>query len=314
MEAGPWYNQNWLIASVTLLGATATLIGSLLLWRQLIELNRKNRFDILQFAATKMQYRFGTLASSVAVKEERFAAASRDQNGRLRQALAFLYRRKLQDITDYRLAQIDRRPMSNYERFYALKDRFRAAVGALPESVRVCQSPSDYLACLCTRIQVVSCLSEPERRDDFELVRIFVNNVNDVAEMIEEGLIDRRSFFGRYHLALIREIYIAEPYIYYLNLHGRSGRWGMRVLRMGEMARAFNDINPIHRSPVYFVDDAQFGCIYRAPCGRVLILKKIMWRVRHVLGLYPSITTKSKAAQNRLVRKVSAELAHGART
>lgn len=308
MGAAPWFNENWVIALVTLMGATATFLGSLLLWRQLIELNRKNRFDILQFAAIKMQHRFGATTPQNSSQPISMPTQRKGIPTGFAHALTILRSVSGQTLNDARFQRPGEVKRTNYEKFYALKNRFRDVVASLPEDTRISRTSVDYVACLCDRIKVVSQLPKDTRRSDMMLIREFVNSVNDVAEMIEEGLIDKRSFFGRYHLAIIREVYIAEPYIYFVNLYGKSGRWGMRVLRAGEIAREFNDINPIHRAPVYYPDDPSFGCIYRSPCGRFLSVTKCIWWMRHSLGLYPSINSRSKVKQNALLRRVAAQL------
>jgi hypothetical protein len=277
MAADQWFNQNWVLAAATLL---AGLVGVLVLLRQLRALNQKNKFDLLQFAANRMSQRFGY--ASVATKHS-------------------LWTRMLEGLWPKSDNDGEWSSVYGRERYYALKRRFRDTVATLPEDTRGCR---------VARVAIVCGQSEPARQSDFHSIRQFVNAVNDVAEMIEEGLADVGTFLAKYHLSLIREVYIAEPYIYYYNLYSKSGRWGMRVLRLGEMARQYNDISPIHRQPVFFTDDLGFGCIYGAPGGRLLRLRKCVWFARNLLSLYPSLTSRSKGQQSRFLEKARHELEH----
>ncbi len=192
--------------------------------------------------------------------------------------------------------------------FYELKNRFRETVQEMPDHIRECRGEFNYVNCLVRRIAIVCAMSSAERERDFAIIRYYVNIVNDVAEMVEERLVDAGSFLGKYHLNLIREVYIAEPYIYHFNLFGYSGRWAMRVLRIGEMAREFNDMNPIHRKPVFYNDDVGFGCIYGAPEGRFLRARNLVGFLRNRFGHYPQLSSRSKRRQNRLLEKVRAQV------
>src|SRR5207302_4786002 len=109
--------------------------------------------------------------------------------------------------------------LSGQHRFYAIKGRFRTVVKELSGG----RGDSHSLACLIPRIWAVRSLPDAERKADIAIIRPFINAVNDVAEMIEEGLVDVGTFLGKYHLALIREVFIAEPYIYYRNLYTSEG-------------------------------------------------------------------------------------------
>lgn len=269
MDIQPWYNETWIVALATTFGGVATVLGVLVLLRQLKALNRKNEFDVLQIVGERMDRRFGRLAG---------AETSGDQ-----------------------IATPD-------SPLYALRSRFRedAQHSAIPTD-RLGQQ-DNHISSLPHRIAVVRDLQEPARREDFAIVRQYVNRMNDVSEMIEERLIDVRSFLGKYHLAIIREIYLAEPYIYYQNLYGQAGRWGIRVLCLGAAARQFNDVNPIHRAAVFFADDPEFGCVYRAPTGRILWLRNHWWSMLYRFGWTPTITRSSMSRQRRLLEAIGTKV------
>lgn len=250
MAADPWFNQNWFIAAASLLVGA---FGGLVLLSQLRALNQKNKFDLLQFVAGRMSQRFGE--GEVPPRRGFFEKLVRVLSSKSEDEIPL------------------RRPASGLQGYYSLKRRFRE-VRNLPANTRGCRGERAYLTCLVARIGMVRDIPQRARQADFVQVRQYVNAVNDVAEMIEEGLVDIGTFLSKYHLSLIREVYIAEPYIYHYNVFSQSGRWAMRVLRLGEMARQFNDISPIHRQPVFFTDDLEFECIYDAPGGRLLWVRK----------------------------------------
>ena len=285
MATEEWFNQNWVIAGATLSGA---LFAGLVLLRQLTALNRKNKFDLLQYVAKRMSQRFDPPVSPETRRHRKRRPSSRS----------------------VRESSGDGRPdlVATGKKFYALKNRFRGVISTLPEEVRNCRGHGNHLRCLAARIAVIRDLPRSVRQEDFETIRQYVNAVNDVAEMVEAGLVDVGYFLGKYHLALVREVYIAEPYICYLNLYTSSGRWGMRVLRVGEMARNYNDISPIHRQPIFFRDDVEFGPIYGALSGRLVRAKKCLWFVQGRLSLYPSLNARSKRRQTRFLDLVRREL------
>src|SRR5947209_14829774 len=86
------------------------------------------------------------------------------------------------------------------------------------------------------RIAAVRHLPPEVREADIALVTGLVNALNDLAELVDLKFLDAPSILSKYHLAIAREVFIAEPYIYHEVLFSDRGRWGLRVLRLGEMA------------------------------------------------------------------------------
>lgn len=194
------------------------------------------------------------------------------------------------------------------DRFYGLRRRFEGTREGNEGAPEPKWGSTAYRERLIARIEMVAALTPDERDKDFTVVSSFVNTINDFAELIDFRFLEAQRVLSKYHLAIAREIFLAEPYIYYKCLPPQSGRWGFRVLQLGEMARRYNDINPIHRRPIYFMEhdqpDISFGAIYPAPESPWLPLLKSFWAVRRRLG-YPSITERGKRRQERGVRKLA---------
>jgi hypothetical protein len=93
----------------------------------------------------------------------------------------------------------------------------------------------------------------PRIADDLRAMRRsveeYVNVLNEVAELYDADLIDRRLFLGKRHVALIQQAYCAEPYILWRN-SSYSGRWGLRLLSIGEEARAYHRKQVLQQSAV----------------------------------------------------------------
>jgi hypothetical protein len=247
-----WYDQNWLIA-------LATLLGAAIFYRQLRLMTRQNELDAL---------------------------------------------RRVKELFPTRFQAVE-----NRERFFDLRRRFAAAPTGQREPG---WGPAAYRRGLINRVSIVATLDPTLREQDFAAVTPYVNALNDFADLIDFGIIDPRRVLGKYHLALARELFIAEPYIHYKILYENSGRWGYRVLRLGEMARRYNDINPVHRRPIYLRDVDRSGgealLIYPAPTPGALMVLRPFWAIRRRLG-YPTITERSKRRQNRQMNRVRRQTA-----
>jgi hypothetical protein len=91
---------------------------------------------------------------------------------------------------------------------------------------------------------------DPTRNSDLAsalaLVEGYVNAVNDVVEMIEQGDLGLSWFLGKRHYAVLREIHVLEPFILWKTAHENNGRWGLRVLLLGAAARKFHWTNRLH--------------------------------------------------------------------
>jgi hypothetical protein len=164
-------------------------------------------------------------------------------------------------------------------------------------------SRSGYERALIARIRIVHTLREDMRREDFRHVKRLVDAYNYVAEKIDSRLFDATPTLGTYHIAIIRELFIAEPYIWHRMLFERPGRWGMRALRLGEMARSYNEMNPIHRRDVIFDGDKPYGTIL--PKTKPRKLRRAWWWIHVRVVGYPTITPRSKVAQNRLAERLA---------
>lgn len=96
-------------------------------------------------------------------------------------------------------------------------------------------------------------LTNAEIRDDLiqltEAVTGWVNQLNELAELYGEKIIDRRLLIGKVHVDLSRAVWYAEPYILWRNTT-HPGRWGLRLLAFGEEARQYHWTSPLQNSPV----------------------------------------------------------------
>lgn len=183
--------------------------------------------------------------------------------------------------------------------FYALRHRF-------PRETR---TSTDYQRSLVERVRVVRNLSEADYRADLKIVGRVVNVLNEVAEVVDNKYVDHHKLLARYHLLLLREVFIVEPYIIHEVVLQTRGRWGMRVLQLGGMARAYNDMNPVHRRSVYYLrhqsDDADYGPIHEPPnLQGIRRLKRAWWAMRRATMGYPSITERTKRRQNDMLDRL----------
>jgi hypothetical protein len=180
--------------------------------------------------------------------------------------------------------------------FYALRYKFGG------EENKHARNPSPsrrgYERALIARIKIVHDLDDEVRKEDFRLVTRLVNAYNYVGELVDSRLFKPTPILGTYHLAIVRELFIAEPYIWHRMLFEEDDRWGMRVLRFGEMARSYNEMNPIHRREVIFGNDKPYGAIL--PKATPSAFQRVWWWARIRAVGHPAITQRSKAAQNRL--------------
>lgn len=76
----------------------------------------------------------------------------------------------------------------------------------------------------------------------------FVSDLNDIAELVESRVMDPVAFLRKRHYAVMREVYVLEPYILWRSTRPGWGRWGMRVLALGASARAFHWTDSYHRT------------------------------------------------------------------
>lgn len=243
----PWFNQNWLIAVVTL--ANAAVVA-----RQLRSSNKRNQFDVLYMSGRHINERL-----------------SADQ-------------------------------VDGENAFYALRHHFTGP------AANPAWGTKPYYQSLLDRIVAVAQLDPAERAKDLQYIERVVNVWNDIAESVEFRFIDHQKILSKYHLTIIRDVFIIEPYVYQQVIFAERGRWGFRVLQLGEMARRYNDMNPVHRRGVYFLRskriDNNYGPIYASPDPTPFWLFSLLWRIRRRLRGYPRITERSKRRQNRQLSRI----------
>lgn len=146
--------------------------------------------------------------------------------------------------------QPPRRQMSEeYQRAWTLTSEQAAALQSIPEDVR------------SRAIRVIA-------------------RMNDVWQLVEDGLIDRRTFLGKYHVMVIQCCHLVEA-IRREEEARRGGNYGQRLLRMRQAAIMFNDASPKHRAvtikisrlqPVHFFlgGDQQQHAVPSVPEHRVI--------------------------------------------
>jgi hypothetical protein len=171
-----------------------------------------------------------------------------------------------------------------------------------------------YHRSLRERIVIVNKLSNAEREQCLDLIEPYVGRMNDLGELIHLGFVDPKAILSKIHLSIAREVFIAEPFIYREMIWGQRGRWGFRVLRLGEMARAYNDLNSIHREPIFFfnrrIRDDDYGPIYQHPPRNRRFKVRAFIRL-HMLG-YPTINKRVQRQQQQYLERLREELrAHG---
>lgn len=92
-----------------------------------------------------------------------------------------------------------------------------------------------------------------------------VNFLNEMAQLIEERLVDPRVYFSIWHSQSLRLTYVLESYIAWreAKLHGRYGR---RVLRLQRYAQRYNDVRAVHRyGSVDFTRGQVRYVVYKTP-------------------------------------------------
>jgi hypothetical protein len=83
----------------------------------------------------------------------------------------------------------------------------------------------------------------------------WVNRMNEVAELYEGNLVDRRRFVGKRSVAIVQQLFVAEPYILWRN-STISGRWGLRVLGLGAEARLYHWRSVLQKAAIQLREDA----------------------------------------------------------
>jgi hypothetical protein len=164
---------------------------------------------------------------------------------------------------------------------------------------------------------LLSKLSESDWLSDHKLISPVVNALSDLAFLCEVGVVPVKQVLSTYHLVVLREGWIIEPYIYYYTLEKNPGRWGMRALQLLQAARDYHDMNPIHGQVVYILDSESknltaLGMVWdkkpRAWLERVIL--RILW----VMGVIPSISERKKRTQHIHLEEIRRRFEHLKRT
>jgi hypothetical protein len=142
-------------------------------------------------------------------------------------------------------------------------------------------------------------LSEEVRRCGKRIIE----RLNDIGELVEDGFISPKVFFGKYHVMVIQCCYLVEA-IRREEENRRGGAYGQRLLRLRHRAIAYNNIVPKHRTAgikitqslpphlivgehTHIASDAPLTrerVIYRTPNPR--FSTRIVWTFRRWLSLY----------------------------
>jgi hypothetical protein len=136
-----------------------------------------------------------------------------------------------------------------------------------------------------------------------ECARRVIERLNDIGQLVEDGFIDRRVFFGKYHVMVIQSCHLVEA-IRREEEAQRGGNYGQRLLRMRHRAIMYNDIWPKHRAvPIritreqstrlFLGDEAPVHPVRLLPEQRVIyqsptptIVQRMIWALRRWLSWY----------------------------
>lgn len=120
--------------------------------------------------------------------------------------------------------------------------------------------------------------------EQLEIARHVIGRLNDIGELVEDGIIDRRVFLGKYHVMVIQCCHLVEA-IRRRDEGERGGNYGQRLLRMRHWAIAYNDISPKHRGvPITVTDGHTRRLVYRSPTSG--IWKRVGWTLKRWTGHY----------------------------
>lgn len=130
------------------------------------------------------------------------------------------------------------------------------------------------------QLQAVSRLNDDQR----ELARRVIGRLNDIGELIEDGLIDRQVFLGKYHVMLIQCCHMVEAVRQDEELK-RGGNYGQRLLRMRRWATTYNDIYPKHRAiPISVTNGREHRLVYQS--HDLSLLQQLAAFMRRCLAWY----------------------------
>jgi hypothetical protein len=124
-----------------------------------------------------------------------------------------------------------------------------------------------------------------------------IEKLNDIGQLVEDGFIDKRVFFGKYHVMVIQCCHLIEA-LRRDEEAKRGGNYGQRLLRMRHRATVYNDIWPKHRAIAIKITREEPSrlapgsgpvvpeqrVIYQSPDPT--LLRRIMWTARRWLSWY----------------------------
>lgn len=111
-----------------------------------------------------------------------------------------------------------------------------------------------------------------------------IGRLNDIGQLVDDRIIDRRIFLGKYHTMIIRCCHVLEAVR--RDEEARLGsNYGQRLLRMRQWATRYNDVVPKHRvHEIYVVQGSKRLVIYKS--SKPTIGCRIGWAIRRFLRLY----------------------------
>lgn len=120
--------------------------------------------------------------------------------------------------------------------------------------------------------------------DQRELAQRVIARLNDIGQLLEDGLVDRRVFLGKYHVMVLQCCHLVEA-VRREEERSRSGNYGQRLLRMRHWAARYNDICPKHRDvPVLIRSGEAQRKVYESP--EAGSWRRAAWAARRWFGWY----------------------------
>lgn len=121
----------------------------------------------------------------------------------------------------------------------------------------------------------------PDQRDR---ARHVIRRLNDIGQLIEDGIINRQMFLGKYHVMIIKCCHILEA-IRREDEYQRGGNYGQRLLRMRHWAVTYNNAMPKHRDKPIIITGGKTDCrVYKPPPST--FARELGWAVRRWLSWY----------------------------
>jgi hypothetical protein len=88
----------------------------------------------------------------------------------------------------------------------------------------------------------------------FKAAGHLVNRFNNVAQLIDTRVINERDFHGQTHPTVIVLAAKLDPFILVTSVY-RGYRWGMRIRRLGDGARTYWRLSPLHGARPFVSDE-----------------------------------------------------------